>query len=133
MSLKEKGFTLIELLVIVSIIALLSTVLMTSLSGYKNRARDVSFQSTVKSIQKGAGICCTADNGEIQNADMDADICDPACGSIWPGAANIGSVEITRNCSSIEGYMLRIYPGTTNVGGIDHADCDRDDCVYTYN
>ncbi len=133
MPFSEKGFTLIELLVVISIIALLSTVVITSVKSQRNKARDVSFQSMAKSVQKGAGICCAVGGGEIQNLNMNADLCVPSCGSVWPAVSDLGSVEIIRNCDSMEGYMLRLRPGTGNAGGISHADCNQDDCAYTYN
>jgi prepilin-type N-terminal cleavage/methylation domain-containing protein len=128
----QRGFTLIELLLVTSIIALLATVVLTSVNGQRRRARDVSFQTTVKAIQKSAGICCTGGSGTLLDT-IGGNICNPDVKDKYPTSENIGAVEIIRNCGSVDGYMLRIYPGTGNAGSINHADCDRDDCTYTYN
>lgn len=131
MSLSKNGFTLIELLVVISIIALLSTVALTSVNGQRNRAKDVSFQSTVKSIQGAAEICCNGGAGALQTV-LGADICNPVSGSLYPGANSIGSVEVIRGCGDIAGFNIRITPGTSNAGLIQYALCDRDRCDYTY-
>ncbi len=128
----QRGFTLIELLLVTSIIALLSTVVLTSVNGQRRRARDVSFQTTAKAIQKSAGVCCTGDMGLLLDT-LGGNICNPDVNDKYPTGDNIGSIEIIRNCNSVDGYMLKIYPGTGNAGSIDHVECDRDDCVYIYN
>lgn len=130
MNLAREGFTLIELLVVISIIALLSTVILSSVTAQKTRAKDVAFQSTVKSIQAAAGICCNASTSSLRNT-LGEDLCNPASGSIYPTGANIGSVEIIRDCHSIDGFSMKIFPGTSNRGNvIEYALCDRDDCEY---
>lgn len=48
--LREKGFTLIELLVVISIIGLLSSVVLTSLSSARLRARDAKLMQEARSL-----------------------------------------------------------------------------------
>lgn len=48
----KKGFTLIELLVVVSIIGVLATIVLSSLSAARDRARIASAQATFKQIEK---------------------------------------------------------------------------------
>lgn len=48
---KSKGFTLIELMVVISIIALLSSIVLASINSARNRAVETSLIQTVKSFQ----------------------------------------------------------------------------------
>lgn len=50
---KNKGFTLLELLVVIAIIGILSSVVITSLSNSKAKARDARRISEIQQIQKG--------------------------------------------------------------------------------
>lgn len=129
MACAEKGFSLIELLVVISIIALLSTIAMTSVTSQRNRARNVSFQSAAKGVQSGAGICCNSENGTL-NITLGEDICTPASGSLYPTASNLGSVEIIRGCSDLQGFSIKLTPGTSNIATLSHALCDRDGCEF---
>ncbi len=51
---KNKGFTLLELLVVIAIIGILSTIVMVSLSGARQRAQDASIQSYINQIRAQA-------------------------------------------------------------------------------
>ena len=59
----NSGFTLIELLVVVSIIALLSSVVLASLSGAKDRAVNVAALAQVRQVQTNLEIFYEANNG----------------------------------------------------------------------
>jgi len=125
----QKGFTLIELLVVISIIALLSTVVMTSVNGQRSRAKDVSFQSTANAVQQSAGICCTG--GDAMLLDVPgSDICNPDSGDVYPTSDNLNSVSIIRDCDSALGFNIELTPGTSNDGSIDHAVCNHDKCEF---
>jgi len=52
----EKGFTLIELLVVIAIIGLLSSVVLASLNGARNKGADAAIKSQLKSVQSQAEI-----------------------------------------------------------------------------
>lgn len=125
----EKGFTLIELLVIVSIIALLSTIVLTSVKGQRNRAKDVSFQTTANSIQNSANICCTGGAAALQTI-LGGNICDSSSGGTYPVSTNLGSILIDRDCNNALGFNIRLEPGTSNDGTIDYALCGHDGCDF---
>ncbi len=50
----ERGFTLIELLVVIAIIGLLSSVILASLNGARNKGADAAIKSQLKSVQAQA-------------------------------------------------------------------------------
>jgi len=127
----RRGFTLIELLVVISIIALLSAVAMTSVQGQRNRAKDVSFQSTANSIQNAVGACCVGGGATI-NTVLGADLCSPVSGSLYPFASSLGSVIVLRDCNDVQGFNIKLTPGVSNDGAIDYAVCDRDGCEFVY-
>jgi prepilin-type N-terminal cleavage/methylation domain-containing protein len=51
---RHKGFTLIELLVVIAIIGILATIIISSLSAARERARIAAIQQTLKGIQTSA-------------------------------------------------------------------------------
>lgn len=124
-----EGFTLLELLVVIAIIGILSTVVLTSVASQRNKAKDVSFQTTAKGIQNAAGVCCAGGFGVLRTV-LSEDICNPASGSSYPSSANIGSVGIIRGCSDAQGFSIKLTPGTSDSGTIDYALCDRDNCEF---
>ena len=128
MYISKGGFTLIELLVVISIIAILSTIVMTSVSSQKKHAKDVSFQSTVDAIQKAAGACCSTGTG-VLNVALGGKVC-AELDSNYPSSPSLGVVTIERGCDDIDGYSIRLTPGTSNGGTIDYALCDRDKCDF---
>ena len=82
------GFTLIELLVVISIIALLSSVVLSSLNTARSKSRDARRMADVKSIQAAVELYRN-DNSSF-----------PTTNGAWRG-----------NCSGYGGY------GLTGVGG----------------
>jgi type II secretion system protein G len=63
MNTTSKGFTLIELLVVVAIIGILATVVLSSLSNARERARDAKRLSDVKTIQTALEMYANDNNG----------------------------------------------------------------------
>jgi type II secretion system protein G len=64
---KSKGFTLIELLVVVAIIGVLATVVLSSLSAARERAKFTKFQSGVNAFQAALELY-HLDNGEYPSS-----------------------------------------------------------------
>ena len=62
-----RGFTLIELLVVVSIIGMLASVILVSLQGARNKARDIKLIAEVKELQKALELY-RLDNGKYPGA-----------------------------------------------------------------
>jgi len=60
---KQKGFTLIELLVVIAIIAIISSLVMTVLSGARTRSRDSRRVEDIRSIETAINIYAANNDG----------------------------------------------------------------------
>ncbi|MFZ2970180.1 MAG: type II secretion system protein [Minisyncoccia bacterium] len=128
----NRGFTLIELLVVIAIIGILATIVISSISGARNKARDVVIKSAITEsvrsaalyyddVQSYAGLC---DDPEV--ASVGSQVADNggtfACGSTADGfclsatLASTGSVCTDR--------YLDIQEGLLCLDGATDVDCD---------
>jgi prepilin-type N-terminal cleavage/methylation domain-containing protein len=74
----KKGFTLIELLVVIAIIAILASIVMVSMSGARNKARDARIQGDLSQVRTLALLIeddegsyasvCTSTNDALEGA-----------------------------------------------------------------
>jgi prepilin-type N-terminal cleavage/methylation domain-containing protein len=65
---REKGFTLIELLVVIAIIAILATLVLISLSGARESARDADRKGAISQVRSAAELYA-ANNGNYSSMD----------------------------------------------------------------
>lgn len=123
---KEKAFTVIEILIIVLIIGLLASIILIGLSSTRNKAKDNSFKSTMKSIQTNLVSCCL--NGDV---DLLTDVDGPICtgGENYPGAESIGSIS-AGGCVA-GNFLKRFTPGEKNSGNCTRAEVTVENIIYT--
>jgi len=107
---KSKGFTLIELLVVIAIIGILAAIVLVSLSGARNRAKDARIQADMAQIRSAAELYYSMNQNKY--TDMSCATTDP---------------NIKALCDDIDD-QLGDPPGTENVTIIAGA---QDYCAYT--
>lgn len=92
----KKGFTLIELLVVVAIIGVLATIILSSLSSARARARDANRVSAIKQMQTALEVYYL-DNGHYPIAAGMASTC---------SSNNFGSASWAQLTSDLSPYMV---------------------------
>jgi type II secretory pathway pseudopilin PulG len=115
---KKKAFTVIEILIIVAIIGLLVSIILIGLSSTRNKAKNNSFKTTIKSIQTNLVSCCVSGDVALPNGDVSGVIC--SGGENYPGPERVGSIAGQPNCAS-GSFSKTITPGTKNSGGCSYA------------
>jgi type II secretion system protein G len=117
MNIKSKGFTLIELLVVVAIIGILATVVLSSLSSARERARDAKRLADVKTIQTALEMYANDNGGEYpmigwkgSHTDSWADL-EERLGTTLP-VDPLNTSDITDDHAAREGNFVYSYHGS---------------------
>lgn len=106
----DKGFTLIELLVVISIIALLSTMVFTSLNGARKRARDGRRFSDMNQIKLALELYKEEHGFYPEETSVDGD---------WETSAEDGGAFL--EVLQTEGYFPNGVPhDPLNINGLSH-------------
>lgn len=108
---KRAGFTLIELLVVIAIIGILTTLIMTNLSGARERARDARRKSDLRAVQQSLRLYYN-DN---QSFPLTADF--PAAGASF----NSGGATPTVYLSSVPADPSSTAASTVEYGYLSQA------------
>lgn len=114
---KTKGFTLIELLVVISIIALLSSVVLSALNSARAKARDAHRMGDLKAVQTALELYYN-DNGSY-----------PSTGSNWWGVGVNGFSS--KSTSGAGGYIPGLAPQYIAVLPVDPKPSNSNGYLYT--
>ncbi len=124
----NRGFTLIELLVVIAIIGILSSVVLTSLSNVREKARVASFHSSVVSIMPALAIC-DSDFLPIIEGGFGDQICQDST-SLWPEITICGG---TLPSFTVDDSMAGDGEWTVTTGDCSSIPDDQDIGVCTKN
>lgn len=116
---KNKGFTLIELLVVVAVIGVLASIVLSSLSDVRVRARDAKRLADIRTIQSALEIY-NLDNGKYP--------------TVPTGVSGAWSGSNTSNWDALEillGTTLPVDPLNTSIGNEAQVQAEGN-YVYTY-
>ncbi len=119
MSIKHRGFTLVELLVVISIIALLSSVVLSSLNTARARARDARKIADFRQLTIALNQYYLANNSMPANPTPGTEVCDGSVG--WTTVMNqliaAGYLSVIPRSPGGAQYCYYNY-GAGGIGGL---------------
>jgi len=92
---KSRGFTLIELLVVIAIIGILSSIVLASLSGPRDRAKDTAIQAMVSQIRSAAEVYYVDSYGDASES-----FCDEIAGTLKAAIEKRGGDDVAYGCNA---------------------------------
>ncbi len=119
---KQKGFTLIELLVVIAIIGILSSVVLTSLTSARDKAKVAAFKSEITATSPSLITDC--DNGDIIGSIALASTTNHSLGTIITN--NCGTNGLADNTFSVtytSNLLSSMCTGTSADTGSDFSGC----------
>ena len=118
----QKGFTLIELLVVIAIIGILASVVISSMSSARTKAKNAAFQSEVTSLVPALISAC--DSGDIVVGDL---------GSPTTFTAATAFGTIAQSCGgSGAGTWSMTFTSTNGADAThDSAACSQTGCAFS--
>ena len=118
---KNRGFTLIELLVVIAIIGILSSVVLASLNGARNKGGNAAVKQNLAGIRSQAAI--VYDNyGNYLNLCSDQNVINAINSALTAGGDTTGSVA--NRCNAVAeswaiNIRLKVPEGTSNYWCVD--------------
>jgi len=130
LKIKNKAFTLIELLVVVAIIGILSSVVLASLSGARESARDAQRKQDIRQIQTALEMYIN-DNGQAPTGDEHTNNWYRSYASEWDNLESDLSEYINPlPVDPMNDYPLSYYYRT--IGSVSSNECSYDSADNSY-